>query len=490
MMAARQVVIEPITRLEGHGKITIFLDEKGDVENAYFQVPELRGFERFCEGRRAEFMPDITSRICGVCPVAHHTASTKALDDLFGLEPTPTARKIRELMYCAFYIADHSTIFYALSAPDFVVGPQAPKAERNIVGVLRKVGAEAGKYVLQQRINAYEIMAIIGGKKGHPTFGVPGGVGKPLTEEERAKIEQLAKEAVEFGKFTVKLFKDVVLGNPEYVDLVKSPAYTMRTYYMGLVDAKGQLNIYDGKIRVVNPEGKIFAEFPVREYLDHIAERVEPWSYLKFPYLKKVGWKGFVDGEDSGVYRVGPLARFNVADSIPTPEAQAAFEEMFDTLGGKPVHHTLAYHWARAIEILYAAEWMLELAQDPEITNPDVRRTAEKPAREDGVGVVEAPRGTLIHHYWADENAILTKVNLIVATTHNNAPIAMSIRDAAKGLIKNGNVSEGLLNMVEMAFRAYDPCLACATHTLTGRPAITLEIRSHSGKLLKKLHFP
>ncbi|MHC1564333.1 MAG: Ni/Fe hydrogenase subunit alpha [Candidatus Hecatellaceae archaeon] len=486
-MGLKEISIEPITRLEGHGKITIFLDEEGDVKNAYFQFPELRGFERFCEGRQPELMPDITSRICGVCPVAHHMASTKALDDLFGLEPTSVARKIRELMYYAFYIADHSTIFYVLSAPDFVVGPQAPPAERNIVGLLRRVGAETGRYILQQRINAYKIMAIIGCKKGHPTFGIPGGVGKPLTEEERAKIEQLAKEAVEFGKFTVKLFKDVVVGNPEYLNLVKSETYYLKTYYMGLVDGKGQLNIYDGNIRVVTPSGKFFAEFPVHEYLNHIAEHVEPWSYMKFPYLKKIGWKGFVDGEDCGIYRVGPLARFNVADGIPTSEAHTAYEEMFDTLGGKPVHYTLAYHWARVIEILYAAEKMLELAQDPEITNPDVRRTADKPAREEGIGVVEAPRGVLIHHYWTDKNALLRKVNLIVATVNNNAAMNMSIRKAAKSTIRKGKVSEGLLNMVEMAFRAYDPCIACGTHVLGEKSRIPVEIYDRGGRLIRKL---
>jgi len=487
-MSEKWITIDPITRLEGHGKIQIFLDEKGEVKNSYFQVPELRGFEKFCEGRRAEDLPIITPRICGVCPVAHHMASTKALDAAFHVEPTSAARKLRELLYMGYYLYDHTLHFYYLGGPDFVMGPDAPVEERNVIGVIKKVGLDVAGEVIKHRAYGQKIIAMMGGKATHPTCGLPGGVSKPLTEEERQEIEKMLRSGVEFAKFTLKLFHDVVLKNTKYVDLILSAPYTQRTYYMGLVDEKNKVNFYDGKLRVVDPNGREFAKFPASEYLDHIEERVEEWSYVKFPYLKKVGWKGLVDGPESGVYRVAPLARLNVADGMASPLAQEEYEVMYKTLGGKPVHHTLAFHWARLVELLYATERGLELVADPEITSKDVRSPVGEPG--EGVGVVEACRGSLFHHYKLNDEGLVEKVNLIVATVQNVPSVCMSVRDAARGLIHGGEVNDGLLNMVEMAFRAYDPCFGCATHFAIGQTPLEVKIFNHEGELLKTVRRP
>jgi len=481
----KEIIINPVTRLEGHGKIEIFLDEEGEVKNAYLQIPELRGFEKFCEGRRAEDLPIITTRICGVCPVAHHMASTKALDDAFNVEPTETAKMLRELMYCGYFIYDHTLHFYFLGGPDFIVGPEAPPAERNILGVIKKAGLEVGKEVIKHRAYGQRITAILGGKATHPVSGLPGGIAKFLTEEERKEIEEMVKSCVEFARFTLELFDKIVLKNKEYVEMIKSDAYTLKTYYMGLVDEKNRVNLYDGDVRVVDPEGREFVKFKPREYLDVIEEHVEPWTYVKLPYLKKIGWKGLTAGPNSGVYRVGPLGRLNAAEGMATPLAQEEYERMYEILGGKPVHSTLAYHWARLIELLYASERALELVTDDRITSKDIRNKPSEPG--EGVGIVEAARGTLIHHYILDENALAKKVNLIVATTHNAPAICMSIRDAAKGLIHKGEVSEGILNKIEMAFRAYDPCFACATHFAFGQMPLKVNIYDHKGKLIETL---
>ncbi|MHC4990638.1 MAG: Ni/Fe hydrogenase subunit alpha [Planctomycetota bacterium] len=482
----KRISIDPITRLEGHGRIDIFVDESGNVANAYLQVPELRGFERFCVGRPAEEMPNLTARICGVCPEAHHMAATKALDALFHVEPPPTAKKLRELLYSIFYATDHTTHFYALGGPDFVVGPEAPPAERNILGVVHKVGLEIGSRVIKMRRDGHRLIQMMGGRAIHPNWGLPGGVSRGISEEQRREIELLGREAIEFARFSIELFGDVVLKNRDYVELIRSDAYAHRTYSMGTVDDDGRVNFYDGMIRVVGPTGTEHAKYPAKEYRDYVAEHVEPWSYLKFPYLKRVGWRGFVDGEDSGVYRATPLARLNVAEGMATPLAHAEYERMYDTLGGKPLHQTLATHWARLVELLYAAERWVELAGDPEITGDEYRVLPSETPTE-GVGCVEAPRGTLTHHYWTDERGILTRVNLIVGTTNNHAPINMSIAKAAKSLIHDGHaVREGLLNKVEMAFRAYDPCMACATHSLPGRMPLEVVIRGPGGEIRER----
>ena len=483
----KKVTIDPITRLEGHGRIEIFLDEAGNVANAYLQIPELRGFEKFCEGRPVEELPRITPRICGVCPGAHHLASAKAADAVYHVDPPLAAKKLRELFYCAHMIHSHIAHFYALAAPDFVVGPQADPAERNILGVIAKVGTDIGLEVIKHRAYAQRIQEIIGGRATHPVCGLPGGMSRAVTEEERRDFEEKGRSFVEFAKLSLKIFDDVVLANKGYLDLITGDVYFMKSYYMGLVDSQNRVNFYDGDIRVVDPNGKEFARFKAADYQDHIREHTEPWSYLKFPFLKKVGWKGLTEGMDSGIYRVNSLARLNVADGMATPLAQEAYERFFKTLGGKPVHATLAFHWARLVELLYAAERLLELAQDKEITDPNIR-TIPTATPDEGVGVVEAPRGTLYHHYQTDKNGIVTKVNLIVATGHNYAAMDMSVKKAAQGLIKAGNgVSEGLLNMVEMAFRAYDPCMACATHCLPGQMPLEVIIRDSQGAEIRRL---
>jgi F420-non-reducing hydrogenase large subunit len=483
----KKISIDPITRLEGHGRIDMFLNGDGELENAYMIIPELRGFEKFCEGRPVEEMPRITQRICGVCPLAHHTAAAKAGDAVYHVDPPPTAKKLRELMYATFFVADHATHFYALAAPDFVVGPDAPKAERNILGVIKKVGQEIGGQVMGLLKDNHDAAAIIGGRYIHSVSCLVGGMSKPITEEERDKLVEIAKRSVETAKFSIQLFEDVVLKNQAYLDLVLSDTFTHQTYYMGLVDENNHVNFYDGQVRVVDPEGNEFVKYAPHEYLDVVAEHVEPWTYLKFPFLKKVGWKGFVDGIDSGVYRATPLSRLNAADGMATPLAQAEYERFYDTLGGKPVHQTLATHWARLIELLYAAERSLELAEDPEITGTKIRTIPTETPTE-GVGIVEAPRGTLTHHYATDERGLLTKVNLIVGTTNNYAAIDMSIKKAAQGLIKTGKeITEATLNQIEMAFRAYDPCFGCATHSLPGRPSFLVRVFDQDHELVQEI---
>jgi F420-non-reducing hydrogenase large subunit len=483
----KRISIDPITRLEGHGKIEIFLDDAGEVANVYFQIPELRGFERFCVGRPVEELARITPRICGVCPEAHHIASSKAIDAVFGVEPAPAGRMLRELLYNAFFVTDHATHFYVLAGPDFIMGPESEPALRNILGVINKVGMETAGAVINLRAEAAELISMIGGKQIHPVCGLPGGVSTAITAEQRDRMVQITRGMVEFAQFTLKLFDDVVLGNSAYVDLIKSDAFTHETYYMGLVDERNRVNFYDGDVRVVGPDGAELEKFAGADYLSHIAEHVEPYSYLTYPYLKTVGWKGFVDGPDSGVYRASPLSRLNAADGMATPLAQAEYERFFATLGGQPVHATLATHWARLVELLYAAERAHELATDPEIINPNVRTIPTRIVGE-GIGVVEAPRGTLYHHYKTDADGIVTNVNLIVGTTNNNAAISMSLKKAAMGLITGGSeVGEGTLNMIEMAFRAYDPCFGCATHTLPGHMPLEVTVRSQgSGEVISR----
>ncbi len=481
----KTLTIDPITRLEGHGKIDIFLDDEGQVANAYLVIPELRGFEKFCEGRPVEELPRLTSKICGVCPEAHHLAGTKAVDMVYHVDPPPAAKKLRELFYAAHYVHSHIAHFYALAAPDFVVGPDAPASERNILGVVAKVGAETGKEVIRHRAYAQGIQQLIGGRATAPVCGLPGGCSKPITEADRLDIEEKAVSCADFAQFSLGVFEDVVLKDPRYLDLVLSEdTYHVRTYYMGLVDGENRVSFYDGDVRIVGPDGSEYARFGAADYLQHIAEHVEPWSYMKFAFLKNVGWRGISVGSESGVARVGPLARLNAAEGMATPLAQAEYERLYATLGGKPVHHTLAYHWARLVEMLSAAERMVELARDEEITSPDVRvlPTAEP---TEGVGIVEAPRGTLIHHYKTDRHGMVTGLNLIVATGLNYGAMCASVTKAAKSLIRDGEVTDGLLNRVEMAFRAYDPCMSCATHAMPGHMPLVLRFRALDGTLIR-----
>lgn len=492
---SRRITIDPVTRLEGHGRIEIFLDDDGNVAEAFFQVPELRGFESFCVGRQAEEMPVLTSRICGICPEAHHLASAKALDQLFGVVPPPAAVKIRELLYMAFFVADHSTHFYALGGADIIVGPDAPVEERSLFGVIRKLGADVGQKIIDCRKRNHQVIKILGGREIHPVAGLPGGWSKRVSRDEQLELAELARRNVEFARFTLKLFHSIVLNDAVWMEQFSSDLYLHRTYSMGTVDDSNHASFYDGMIRVVDPEGDELARYQPSAYAEHIIERVEPWTYLKFPYLKKVGWQGFADGIDSGVYVASPLSRLNAADGMGTPGAQEEYDKFFETLGSgrtvsgrwRPVHHRLATHWARLIELLAAAERMQELADDPEITSAHIRNLPEGPCRQVGIGSLEAPRGTLTHHYETDERGVLTRVNLLVGTTNNHAAMAMSIKRAAQGLIKGGEVSPELLNRVEMAYRLYDPCLSCATHVLGQKPQPRVIIRSCDGSLWQTL---
>ncbi len=466
---SRRISIDPITRLEGHGKIEIFLDDSGAVKDCYFQIPELRGFERFVVGRPIEELPRIVTRICGVCPASHHMASAKAVDGCFGNEAPPLAHKLREMYYNAHYIHSHIAHFYALAAPDFVLGPDADPAIRNILGVVAKVGLEIGGAVIKARAQAQDIQKIIGGRSTHPVWCLPGGVSKGLSKEELEQIKPLVGELYDFTQFSLQLFRNVVLGNPGYVDLILNGPYTLKVQNMGLVDENNAPNFYHGKVRVVDCEGKEIHKYAPSEYFEYVAEHVEPWTYLKFPYLKKRGWKGFVEGVDSSLYTATPLARLNVADRMATPKAQEAFEEMFKTLGAKPCQALLAAHWARLVEMVQNAETLQRYCADPEITG-DRYRVVPKHISGEGVGIVEAMRGTLTHHYTCDEKGICTSANLIVGTTNNNAPIHMVTKKAAATLIKPGvEPTQGILNMVEMAFRAFDPCYSCATHSMPGQ---------------------
>lgn len=480
----RKITIDPITRLEGHGKIDLFLNEDGKVQDAFWQVAELRGFERFCIGRPAEEMTRIMPNICGVCPSAHHMAATKALDDLYDVQPTIAAKLIRMLEYNAFYIEDHYVHFFFLAAADFVMGPHADPKERNILGVIGKVGKEIGAKVIEVRKRNRDIIRHIFGKAPHPEGGLPGGVPRGITEQDRKWIKETTAFSVEFAKFAIQLFKDVVLANKTYLDLITSEAYSLKTYYMALVDEDNRASFYEGKVRVIDPDGKEYLKFDGRDYDQYIGEWVEPWTYIRLTHLRPLGWQGFKEGEGTSLYRVAPLARLNVSDAMQTPLAQKEAQIMFDTLGGKPSHYTLATHWARLICALQAAEHNAMIACEPQLTSKDIRNMNLR-LRKKGVGVVEAPRGTLFHHYETDDEGIITSVNLIVATQNNAAPICLSVKKAAQEFVRGPDVKEGLLNMVEMAFRAYDPCLSCATHSLPGKMPLTVSIRDIEGKVIR-----
>ena len=471
-----KVSIDPITRLEGHGRIEIFLDENGNVEKAYMQIPELRGFEKFCQGRKAEDMPIITSRICGVCPEAHHMAAAKALDMAFNVEPPKTAKLLRELLYNAYIFYDHCLHLYYLGGIDVLLG-DVPKEERNVIGLIKKFGLEIGKEVIKHRRYAMEVIKMLGGREIHPVSAIPGGVSKGINEDERREIEEKAKSCINFALKSLEIFKEV-FNSKRWNELLGLDS--LETYYMGLVDEKNHVNYYDGDIRVVDPNGKELFKVKPKDILKYVEEHVEEWTYVKFPYLKQIGWKGFVDGKDSGIYRVGPLARLNVADGMNTKHAMEEFKE-FRKDG--IVHETFAYYYARLIEMLNAAERMLDLVKDSNITGEDLRNMPNEPG--EGIGVVEAARGVLIHHYVLDEKGLVKKANMIVATTNNNAAINMSVANAAKKVIKNGKVDDILLNKVESAFRCYDPCLACASHALGQTPLIVNLYKE--GKLYRRL---
>ena len=476
----KTLVIQPVSRIEGHAKVTIQLDDTGNVADTRVNVIELRGFEKFCIGRPVEEMPRITTRICGVCPWSHHLAASKAADAVFGVEPPPAGKKLRELCNSIAYMEEHILHFYFLAGADFVMGPDADPAIRNVIGIIGKV-PDVARQVVRVRHLCAKMLEIIAGKAIHPDASVPGGFSKPLLPAERDQLRKMADEALELARFSITFAKENIF--PQYLDTVKSLG-TIETGFLGTVTDDGALNLYDGKLRLMSKDGS-YVEFPYERYTDYIAEHIEPWSYLKFPYDKRAGTFSMDLDHPNGIYRVNTLARINVCDYIDTPLAQAELEE-FRKNFGRPAQLTLLYHWARLIELLYNAENVIRLLDDPEIISTETRKKVE-PRAARGIGCVEAPRGTLIHDYTTDENGMLTNVNLIVGTTHNNAPINMSVKQAAKSLIKDGKYDQGILNRVEMAIRAYDPCLSCATHKFDGTLAVKIDIYDHEGQLLDSL---
>jgi len=474
---SKEIVIQPVTRIEGDAKVVIKLDDNGNVADARIHILELRGFEQFCIGRPVEELPLITTRICGVCPWAHHIASAKATDGVFGVTPPETGRKLRELAYLGDKVMDFILHFYILSGPDFVMGPDADYTVRNVIGIA-KTNPDLAKKVIHHHHLAHTMVEMISGRRIHPVAAVPGGWTKPLKKEERDKALPMAKELLDFALFSINLAKENIF--PKYLDMVKSLA-VIKTGFLGLVAEDGTHAIYDGKLRMMQADGS-YEDFAPENYLDYIAEQVEPWTYVKFPYYKKAG-KLVMDPENPvGVYRVNTLARIIVCDKMVTPRAQKELDE-FRKLFGRPAQQTLLFHWARLIELVECAERVVELLEDPEITNENTR-VPVKPRAGRGIGVVEASRGTLIHDYETDENGITKDVNLIVATCQNNAAINMSILKTAKDLIKNGKYDQGILNRIEMVIRPYDPCLSCATHYLPGRIALHLDIVDADGKII------
>ena len=479
----RTISIDPVTRLEGHARIDVFMNDEGNVDSCFLIVPELRGFEKFLEGRPVEELARITPRICGVCPEAHHAASAKAIDDLYGVAIPPAAETIRRLQYNAFVAGDHATHFFALGGPDFIVGPDAPPAERNLIGVIRKVGLGLGGQVIRMRKESHEVARMLGGRTLDPVGMIPGGQSKRVTEEMRARLVEIGTYMVQFAQLAQTVFADVVLANSAYRAMMLSDAYANQTNYMALVDDGGNVDHYDGNLRVVDPSGGEVHAFHASRYLEFVAERVESWTYLKFPYLIGRGWSGFVDGPESGLYRVGPLGMLNAAKGMKTPLAQVEHDKLFDTLGGKPVHATLAYHWARLVEMLQCSELVLQHANAPELTDSLIRVIPTKVPRE-GIGVVEAPRGILVHHYQTDEKGIVERANLVVGTTNNHGPIQLSVKKAAASLLNGGREpTEGVLNRIEMALRAYDPCFGCATHAFPGQMPMVVRVRDAHGEV-------
>jgi len=443
--------IQPITRIEGHAKVAIHLDDDGNVADTRMHMQALRGFEKFVEGRPAEEMPRIVCHICGICPWAHHLASSKAGDACFGVTPPPAAVKLRRLMQMVAYVGDKLLNFYFLAAPDFVIGPDADYSVRNVVGII-DAAPDIAKQVVHLRHLTAQILENFAGRAIHPTFSMPGGVSKPMTESERSEIQGHTKELLDFAQFTIKFAKENVFA--KYMDAIQNLG-VIKVGHIGTVTDDGVLDFYDGKLRLMKPDGT-YDDFAYDEYLDYIGEHVEPWSYQKFPYAKAWGQGFALDlSNPAGIYRSNCLARINVCDKMATPLAQAELEE-FRANFGRPAHFTLLYHYARLIELVQCAEHMMQLLEDPEITSPDIRTKIE-PRAGRGVGCVEAPRGTLIHDYETDDQGLITKANLIVGTTHNNAAMNLSVKQTAMELIKDGNYDQGILNKVEMAIRAYDP---------------------------------
>jgi NAD-reducing hydrogenase large subunit len=469
----RTVTIEPVTRVEGHGKVTILLDGQGQVSQARLHIVEFRGFERFIQGRPYWEVPVLVQRLCGICPVSHHLAAAKAMDLIVGAERlTPTAEKIRRLMHAGQVFQSHALHFFHLASPDLLFGFDADPAVRNIVGVARQHPELARQGVLMRKFGQ-EIILATAGKKIHGTGAVPGGVNKNLSPAERDAFLSQIDQMLLWSRSALQLARDYTEAHLDELAAFGS----FGSNHVALVRADGAMDLYHGGLRAIGPDGAtLFDHVDYQAYFHYIAEEVKPWSYMKFPFISSLG-------PESGWYRVGPLARVNACDFIPTPEAEQARQAFKAASGGRPNNLTMAYHWARMIELLHAAETIRDLLHDPDLQGHDLLVQGER--RDEAVGLIEAPRGTLFHHYRVDRNDQVTLANLIVSTTHNNTPMNRAVTDVARRFLGGATVTEGLLNRIEVAIRAYDPCLSCATHAL-GQMPLAVELRDAAGNLLDR----
>ena len=479
---ARKIVIEPVTRVEGHGKVTIHLDDRGEVAQSRLHIVEFRGFERFVQGRPYWEAPVLVQRLCGICPVSHHLAAAKAMDVIVGAGTgqglTPTAEKIRRLMHYGQIFQSHVLHFFHLASPDLLFGYDAPPEQRNIVGVALANRELATQAVLMRKYGQ-EVIAATAGKKIHGTGAIPGGVNQSLAPAERDRLLHgphplNAGQMIVWAQGALAFFQDYYRKNKAFIDgFSRFPSN-----HLSLVRRDGALDLYHGGLRAVDAAGrKILDDVDYQEYLQHIREEVKSWSYMKFPYLLRLG-------PENGWYRVGPLARLNTVDFIPTPLAQQAFAEFKQAAGGKPNDRCMHTHWARLIETLHAAETIRDLLSDADITGSDL--AVKGPRQAEGVGVIEAPRGTLIHHFRVGADDLIEMANLIVSTTHNNEAMNRAVNQVAKTYMTGQKViTEPMMNAVEMAIRAYDPCLSCATHAY-GRMPLEVALYDHAGVLLDR----
>ena len=468
----KRIVIEPVTRVEGHGKVTILLDDKERVKQARLHIVEFRGFERFIQGRPFWEVPVLVQRLCGICPVSHHLAAAKAMDRIVGVDKlTPTAEKIRRLMHYGQMFQSHSLHFFHLVSPDLLFGFDADPAVRNVIGVAKKFPELATQAVLMRKYGQ-EIIKATAGKKIHGTGAIPGGVNKNLAEYERDVFLKDIEQMLQWARGALKIAKDYTIEHLK--DL--GPFGTFESNHLSLIRDDGAMDLYHGNLRAIDAQGgKIVDQVDYSDYLGYIAEEVRSWSYMKFPFIKSIG-------PEKGWYRVGPLARVNACDFIDTPEAEAARKEFMALTDGKPNNISMAYHWARMIENLHAAEKIRDLLHDPDLQRSDTVLKGER--RGEAVGLIEAPRGTLFHHYKVDENDQVTMANLIVSTTNNNEAMNRGVEQVADAFLSGAKeITEGLLNRIEVVIRAYDPCLSCATHAL-GQMSLVVELYDHQGTLI------
>ncbi len=472
----KRIVIDPVSRVEGHGKVTLLLDEDNKVKQARLHIVEFRGFEKFIQGRPYWELPVLVQRLCGICPVSHHLAAAKAIDQLVGIDPidlTPAADKLRRLLHFGQVLQSHALHFFHLSSPDLLFGFESEISKRNVIAVLNEY-PELGLQGVKLRKYGQEVIKTISGKRVHGTCAIAGGMNKSLTLAERDYLQADIDQIIEWSQGAVALIKKVHTSNLPYYDNFA----TIRSNYLGLIKPNGALELYHGGLRAKNDcGGTLLDHFDYCHYNDIIHEEVKSWSYMKFPYLTSLGTA-------LGWYRVGPLARVNNCDFIDTPHAESARIEFKQHSNEAMVHSTLAFHWARLIELLHCAESIKYLLDDADILSNDLINTGER--RFEGIGVIEAPRGTLLHHYQVDENDIVTKANLIVSTTSNNMGMNESVRQVAAEYLSGRELTEPLLNNLEVAIRAYDPCLSCATHAI-GKMPLQLELLDAEGRLLDQL---